>query len=213
MQILKYILITLLLLNITNCRAENKEELKMTNDELDNYSQITLGAGCFWCVEAVFQRLEGVKFVESGYTNGQKINPTYEEVCSGNTGHAEVARVYYDDNKITLEEILEVFFKTHDPTTLNRQGNDVGTQYRSGIYYHNEKQKEKAERVINEITKAKIYDNKIVTEVMQVENYSKAENYHQNYYNNNKNQPYCAFVINPKIEKLEKLFKDKLKKK
>lgn len=213
MQILKYILITLLLLNITNCRADNKEELKMTNEELDNYSQITLGAGCFWCVEAVFQRLEGVKFVESGYTNGQKINPTYEEVCSGNTGHAEVARVYYDDNKITLEEILEVFFKTHDPTTLNRQGNDVGTQYRSGIYYHNEKQKEIADRVINEITKAKIYDNKIVTEVMQVENYSKAENYHQNYYNNNKNQPYCAFVINPKIEKLEKLFKDKLKKK
>lgn len=206
-------LITILIFCFTiSCNADRKEMVEMSKEELSNYSQVTLGAGCFWCVEAVFQRIEGVAFVESGYCNGQVVNPTYEQVCTGTTGHAEVARLYYDESKVKFSEILEVFFKTHDPTTLNRQGNDVGTQYRSGIYYHNESQKEIAEEVITEIEKSKIFDSKIVTEIVAVENYSKAENYHQNYYNNNKNQAYCTFVINPKLEKLEKLFKDKLKK-
>lgn len=195
-----------------SCNAERKENIEMSKEDLDNYTQITLGAGCFWCVEAVFQRIEGVAFVESGYCNGEVINPSYEQVCTGTTGHAEVAKIYYDESKVALSEILEVFFKTHDPTTLNRQGNDVGTQYRSGIYYHNESQKEIAENILKELENSKIFDSKIVTEIKEIDNYSKAENYHQNYYNDNKNQPYCSFVINPKIEKLEKLFKDKLKK-
>lgn len=205
-------LISILIFCFTfSSNAERKEIVEMSKEELSVYSQITLGAGCFWCVEAVFQRIEGVAFVESGYCNGQVVNPSYEQVCTGNTGHAEAARIYYDESKVALSEILEVFFKTHDPTTLNRQGNDVGTQYRSGIYYHNEKQKEIADNILKELEDSKIFDSKIVTEIKAIDNYSKAENYHQNYYNNNKNQPYCSFVINPKIEKLEKLFKDKLK--
>lgn len=202
----------LLFINLTSCNSGNKERIEMSKSELENYSQITLGAGCFWCVEAVFQRLEGVVFVESGYANGDKPNPTYEQVCSGNTGYAEVAKIYFDKNVITIKEILEVFWKTHDPTTLNRQGNDVGTQYRSGVYFIDDQQKETAEFYKQELDKSGIFDNKIFTEIVPLKNYYKAENYHQNYYNDNKNQPYCSFVINPKIEKLEKLFKEKLKK-
>jgi peptide-methionine (S)-S-oxide reductase len=208
------IFILLLVVVFTNSCNSNEKGIKMNKEELklENYSQATLGAGCFWCVEAVFQRIEGVVFVESGYSNGHVNNPTYEQVCSGNTGHAEVARIYFDENKVSFREILEIFFKTHDPTTLNKQGNDIGTQYRSGIYYHNEEQKKIAEEMKDLIDKSGIYSKSVVTEIVPISNYYMAEDYHQNYYNDNKNQPYCSFVITPKIDKLEKLFKEKLKK-
>lgn len=206
------LILLLLFLSITSCNSKNKERIEMSEKELEKYSQITLGAGCFWCIEAVFQRLEGVAFVESGYANGNRPNPTYEQVCTGTTGYVEVAKIYFDQEIISIKDILEVFWKTHDPTTLNRQGNDIGTQYRSGVYYIDENQKEIAEFYKDELDKSGIFTNKIVTEVEPLKNYYKAENYHQNYYNDNKNQPYCSFVINPKIEKLEKLFKEKLKK-
>lgn len=202
----------ILLFILISCEAkENKEEQKMDLD-LSKYEQATLGAGCFWCVEAVFQRLEGVVHVESGYSGGHVVNPTYEEVCGKKTGHAEVARVYFDSKITSFSEILEVFFKTHDPTTLNRQGNDIGPQYRSAIFYHNDEQKNIAEEIKKELADQKIWDDPIVTEISPLTNYYKAENYHQNYYNQNKQQGYCSFVITPKIEKFEKIFKDKLKK-
>lgn len=185
----------------------NKNELN-----LESYSQAVLGAGCFWCTEAVYQRLVGVKYVEPGYANGNIKNPTYIEVCTGNTGFAEVAKIYFDEKVLSYRELLEVFFKTHDPTTLNKQGNDLGTQYRSGIYFINDAQKETALEMRKIIDDSGIYPNKVVTEVLPLENYYEAEDYHHNYYNDNKNQPYCTFVISPKIDKLEKLFKEKLKK-
>jgi methionine-S-sulfoxide reductase len=174
--------------------------------------QITLGAGCFWCVEAVFQRLEGVIKVESGYSGGKTINPSYEEVCTGTTGHAEVVRVTYDPSKINTSEILRVFFLTHDPTTLNRQGADKGTQYRSVIYYETPEQKSTSEEIILELTIEKIWDNPIVTKVEPLQVYYKAESYHQNYFNTNSDQSYCRFVIVPKIDKFTKIFADQLKK-
>lgn len=170
----------------------------------------TFGAGCFWCVEAVFQRLNGVVSVVSGYAGGEVRNPTYEEVCTGRTGHAEVCQITYDPTKITYEELLEVFWKSHDPTTLNRQGNDVGTQYRSVIFYHNEDQRQLAEKYKQELNLAHIYDNPIVTEVMPFTEFYPAENYHQNYYNQNMNKPYCSFVITPKLDKFRKVFSAKL---
>lgn len=170
----------------------------------------TLGAGCFWCVEAIFQQLKGVIKVESGYSGGQVKNPTYREVCSGMTGHAEVCQVHFDPSIISFEEILEVFWTTHDPTTLNRQGNDVGTQYRSAIFYHNEEQKAIAERSKKEYA-TQIWDDPIVTEITPFTNYYPAEEYHQNYWFDNGNQPYCRIVINPKVEKFRKKFADKLK--
>jgi peptide-methionine (S)-S-oxide reductase len=172
---------------------------------------ITLGGGCFWCTEALFQRLDGVDTVISGYMGGSVKNPTYREVCTGQTGHAEVIQVYYNPEKVALSEILEVFFTTHDPTTLNRQGADSGTQYRSVVFYENEEQKALAKRTIEEINQAKVFPNKVVTEVSPASVFYPAEDYHQNYFNLNGNQPYCSVVIAPKIEKLEKLFKDKLK--
>lgn len=177
-----------------------------------NLETITLGAGCFWCVEAVFQRIEGVVKVESGYSGGFKENPTYEEVCSETTGHAEVCQITYDKTKVSFESILEVFFGTHDPTTLNRQGNDVGTQYRSAIFYHTPEQKNIAEKVIQTLNQEKVFSKPIVTEVTEFKKFYVAEDYHQNYYNQNGSQSYCYFVIRPKIEKLQKVFKDKLKK-
>jgi methionine-S-sulfoxide reductase len=174
--------------------------------------RITLGSGCFWCTEAIFQRLEGVNMVESGYSGGHKINPTYEEVCSGTTGYAEVVQVTFDSQKISLYSILEVFFKTHDPTTLNRQGSDVGTQYRSVIFYHSSEQQKLALELINELNNEHIWSNKIVTKVEQFEKFYAAESYHQNYYNNNKNQGYCRFVIVPKLEKFEKYFSNRIAK-
>jgi peptide-methionine (S)-S-oxide reductase len=173
---------------------------------------IVLGGGCFWCTEAVFDRVQGVTDVESGYSNGETINPSYEQVCTGRTGHAEVVRLEFDPQQITLREILEIFFVVHDPTTLNRQGNDVGTQYRSGIYYANEAQKQVAEEVIREIEESKTFRSPIVTEVKPLANYSTAEAYHQDYFLNNPNQGYCAFVVGPKVEKFQKTFAARVKK-
>ena len=164
----------------------------------------TLGGGCFWCVEAVFQRVEGVISVKPGYAGGNVKNPTYKQICTGNTGHAEVAKIEFDTSKITYSQILNVFWQSHDPTTLNRQGNDVGTQYRSVIFFHNESQEEIAKKSKVDADKSGYWDNEIVTEVTLLNNYYDAEDYHDNYYNNNPNQPYCLFVIKPKLDKLEK---------
>jgi|TARA_B100001778_G_scaffold233612_1_gene194588 peptide-methionine (S)-S-oxide reductase len=164
----------------------------------------TLGGGCFWCVEAVFQRIEGVLSVKPGYAGGDIKNPTYKQICTGNTGHAEVAKIEFDPEKITYSQVLNVFWQSHDPTTLNRQGNDVGTQYRSVIFFHDESQREIAEKSKIDANKSGYWDNKIVTEITLLNNYYDAEDYHDNYYNNNPNQPYCLFVIKPKLDKLEK---------
>jgi peptide-methionine (S)-S-oxide reductase len=171
----------------------------------------TFGAGCFWCVEAVFQRLKGVSKVQSGYSGGHKDNPTYNEVCSETTGHAEVCQVTFDPEIISFEELLKVFWKTHDPTTLNQQGADRGTQYRSAIFYHDDEQKEIAESMKAELDSAKVFNKPIVTEITKFDKFFEAEAYHNNYYDNNPAQPYCSFVITPKVRKLETYFADKLK--
>ncbi len=172
----------------------------------------TLAGGCFWCLEAVFDDLKGVDSVESGYMGGKTANPSYEEVCSGETGHAEVAQVSFDQKQVSFKEILEVFFVIHDPTTLNRQGNDVGTQYRSAIFYHSAEQKATAEQVIANMSAAKIYEDPIVTEVVPASKFYVAEDYHQEYFRRNPAQPYCAFVVRPKVAKFRKHFLEKLKK-
>lgn len=172
----------------------------------------TFGGGCFWCTEAIYQRLDGVYTVVSGYAGGKTANPTYEEVCSGTTGHAECIQITFDPTKVSYDEVLKVFWKTHDPTTLNRQGNDVGTQYRSVVFYHNDKQKQTAEKYKVELDKSGAYDKPIVTEITALTKFYPAEKYHQNYFNTNPNQGYCAFVVRPKVEKFEAVFKDKLKK-
>lgn len=171
----------------------------------------TFGSGCFWCTEAVFQRLKGVEKVVSGYAGGHVVNPTYRQVCGGDTGHAEVIQVKYDPAQTTYEQLLEIFWKTHDPTTLNQQGNDYGPQYRSVIFYHNEEQKRLAEEYKKKLDEVKIWKDPIVTEISPFTNFYPAENYHQDYYNQNRNQPYCSYVIRPKIEKLEKVFRDQLR--
>jgi len=176
------------------------------------FETIVLGAGCFWCVEAVFQELEGVVSVMSGYTGGETVNPTYKEVCSGTTGHNEVAKITFDAAVISLEEVLQVFWATHDPTTLNRQGYDVGTQYRSGIYYENDQQKEVAIKSKREIAPL-AWDDPIVTEVEPLGTFYEAEDNHQNYYVLNPNYGYCRAIISPKLSKFRKQFKDKLRKK
>ena len=166
----------------------------------------TLGAGCFWCVEAIFQDLKGVQQVVSGYAGGTVENPTYEQVCSGTTGHAEVIQVTFDPQVISFEDLLYVFWRTHDPTTLNRQGPDVGTQYRSAIFYHSQEQKTIAEKSKEETDAAKLWPSPIVTEITPFRNFYKAEEYHQNYYRLNPNQPYCRMVIDPKVQKFKKEF-------
>lgn len=171
----------------------------------------TLAGGCFWCLEAVYDQLRGVISVESGYSNGHVANPTYREVCSGNTGHAEVVRITYDPSVVSFRELLEVFFTIHDPTTLNRQGADVGTQYRSAIFYHTPEQEKIAHEVIKELTEKKLWRDPIVTEVEPVRNYSVAEDYHQEYFANNAYQPYCQIVVAPKVAKFRKHYFDKLK--
>jgi peptide-methionine (S)-S-oxide reductase len=171
----------------------------------------TFGNGCFWCTEAIFQRLKGVDKVVSGYAGGQVENPTYEQVCSGSTGHAEVLQITYDPAEISYEELLEVFWKTHDPTTLNRQGNDVGTQYRSVVFYHNETQKELAERYKKQLDASDAFSDPIVTLIEPMPEFYPAENYHQDYFNRNGQQPYCNFLIRPKVAKFRKEFQDKLK--
>ena len=171
----------------------------------------TFGAGCFWCVEAQFQLLDGVISVTSGFSGGTVKNPSYKEVCTGETGHAEVCQIVYDPSKISYDELLAAFWQTHDPTQLNRQGNDQGTQYRSVIFYHNEKQKELAEKYKKELNASGAWDKPVVTEISPAGPFYKAEDYHQNYFNGNGEQPYCQYVIQPKVEKFKKVFKDKLK--
>ena len=172
----------------------------------------TFANGCFWCTEAIFKELRGVEHVVSGYAGGNVENPTYEQVSSGDTGHAEAIQVTFDSNIISYNDLLKVFFLTHDPTTLNRQGNDIGTQYRSAIFYHSPSQRQIAEEVKEEIEKEKVYQNPIVTEITPFTNFYPAENYHKNYYEKNPDQPYCQFVINPKLQKFRKQFIDLLKK-
>jgi peptide-methionine (S)-S-oxide reductase len=171
----------------------------------------TLGGGCFWCLEAVFEQLRGVAKVESGYAGGHAAAPTYRQVCSGDTGHAEVVQVSFDPAMLSYREILEVFFAIHDPTTLNRQGADVGTQYRSAVFYHTPAQKQTAEQLIAELSAAKVWDRPIVTEVVPFQAFYKAEDYHQGYYQQNPGQAYCQVVISPKVAKLRQRFADKLK--
>lgn len=177
-----------------------------------NLETATLAAGCFWCVEAVFDDLQGVEDVVSGYSGGHKENPTYQEVCSETTGHAEVAQIKFDPEIISYADLLRVFFSVHDPTTLNRQGNDIGTSYRSAIFYHSPEQRSTAEEIIKEVTAEGIYDNPIVTEVTAFDKFWPAENYHQEYFANNPNQPYCAAVVAPKVAKFRKKFADRLRK-
>jgi peptide methionine sulfoxide reductase msrA/msrB len=181
------------------------------NDSSSNLETITIGGGCYWCVEAVYENLKGVKTVVSGYAGGKNANPTYKEVCTGTTGHAEVVQITYDTAVTNLDEIFKVFFTVHDPTTLNRQGGDIGTQYRSVIFYANEKQKKEGKSIIDLLNAEKVFSNPIVTTLEPLTTFYKAEDYHQNYYQNNKNQPYCEMVIQPKIQKFEKIFKDRLK--
>lgn len=185
----------------------------MPQEKTPGMKTATFGAGCFWCVEAVYERLEGVGEVISGYTGGKTKNPTYEEICTGETGHAEVCQIEYDPKVISFESLLSVFWQTHDPTTLNRQGNDVGTQYRSAIFFHDETQEKLAREYKEKLEKSGAWKNPIVTEITRLGVFYPAEKYHQGYYDRNPNQGYCTFVIAPKIEKLKKVFGDKLKKK
>lgn len=197
----------------TGCSITGKQKVFKSSDkdisQMSDTAKLetaTLGAGCFWCVEAIFQDIKGIERVESGYSGGSTKNPTYEEVCSGKTGHAEVAQITFDPSVITYEQLLTVFFHVHDPTTMNRQGADVGTQYRSAIFYHNDEQKRTAEKVKEDIGKSGLWDDPIVTEITQFTEFYKAENYHQDYYNNNPGNSYCSFVIAPKIKKFYKEF-------
>jgi peptide-methionine (S)-S-oxide reductase len=177
----------------------------------ENLELATLAGGCFWCTEAVFQRLKGVEKVLSGFTGGNIKNPAYREIITGRTGHAEAIQIRFNPTIISFQELLYVFFATHDPTTLNRQQNDVGTQYRSAVFYHSEKQKEIAEEVIQELEEKEIFQNKIVTEISAVKDFYIAEKEHQDFYNQHRQQPYCQFIIDPKIKKLTEVFADKLK--
>jgi peptide-methionine (S)-S-oxide reductase len=206
------------LATFTSCaQTENQNKIMSSDTKISLPAGVetdtaTFGTGCFWCTEAIFQELDGVLKATSGYSGGNVENPTYKEVCEGTTGHAEVIQVVYDPSKITYDVLLKAFWQSHDPTTLNRQGNDVGPQYRSVIFYHNDEQKEKAEKYKAELDKSKAFDNPIVTEISPYSKFYVAENYHQDYYNNNGSQPYCYYVIKPKLEKFNKVFKDKLKK-
>lgn len=205
------------LILLTSCQAkenktkitEFKEPIKMTIEEGKEVA--TFAGGCFWCTEAIFLEIDGVEKVVSGYIGGKTINPTYREVCTGETGHAEAIQITFDPKKVAYEDLLEIFFATHDPTTLNRQGADIGTQYRSEIFYHSEVQKTKAENYIALIEKEKLYSKPIVTKVSAATKFYEAEDYHQNYYNQNKYQGYCQMVIAPKLEKLRKYYQSKLK--
>lgn len=206
----KTIILACMLFTGTLFSQNNTKTKKMTQSNMET---ITLGGGCYWCVEAVYENLKGVKSVVSGFSGGKTLNPSYEEVCSGTTGHAEVVQISFDKNVTSLDEIFKVFFTVHDPTTLNRQGADKGTQYRSVIFYNDEEQKKEAQSIIAELKNARVYENPIVTTLEPFTKFYKAEDYHQNYYANNKSQPYCQMVIQPKLEKFEKVFKDKLKTK
>ena len=202
---------------ISSCAEHKSQQQLMPEEKLTtltsakNTDTATFGSGCFWCSEAIFQRLDGVIKVISGYSGGSVANPSYEQVCTGTTGHAEVVDVIYDPSRISYDELLSVFWKTHDPTTLNRQGNDVGTQYRSVIFYHNDEQRQKAEMYKAALDTSGSWDKPIVTAIEPLKNFYSAEDYHQNYFNNNSRAMYCQYVIRPKLEKFEKVFKDQLK--
>lgn len=203
----------LVIVGCNEVKSQANQEMKNIMSVKDsNYQTATFGSGCFWCTEAIFERVNGVVSVVSGYSGGTVDEPTYKEVCEGTTGHAECTQITFKPEIISYDELLEIFWKTHDPTTLNRQGNDVGTQYRSVIFYHNDEQKQKAEYYKAKLNEEKIWKDPIVTEITNFEKLYPAEEYHQEYYENNPNQGYCAYVITPKIEKFEKIFKDKLKK-
>ena len=205
---------TFLMITLSSCAQQQQKLTDMNNDPIPTglkTDTATFGEGCFWCTEAFFQRLNGVLKVVSGYGGGHVENPSYEQVCDKTTGHAELARIIYDPSKITYDELLEVFWKTHDPTTLNQQGNDVGPQYRSVIFYHNDEQKQKAEHYKALLDKSGAWTKPIITAIEPFKNFYPTENYHQDYYNNNQEQGYCRFVIRPKLEKFEKVFKNKLK--
>ena len=217
-----FLVLLILGIQLSACAQNNNYEQSKTfkkmsdtqSEKKEHKTEVaTFGAGCFWCVEAQFQQLEGVEKVESGYSGGHVDDPNYKQVCSGNTGHAEVCNVYYDPATITYDELLAAFWTAHDPTQLNRQGNDVGTQYRSVIFYHNDEQKQKAEEYKKKLNEEQAFSGPVVTEISPFEKFYKAEDYHQNYYNDNSSQPYCTFVVQPKLEKFKKVFKDKLKKK
>lgn len=194
--------------NDVSNKPNSAEATTKNNNKMDT---AIFGAGCFWCVEAQFQLLDGVQSVISGFAGGSVKNPSYKEVCTGTTGHAEVCEIIYDPAKISFDELLAVFWKAHDPTQLNRQGNDMGTQYRSAIFYKNEKQKELAEKYKKELNASGAWDKPVVTEISPFTVFYKAENYHQNYFNQNGNESYCQFVIQPKVEKFKKVFEGKLK--
>lgn len=228
-MLFRYLLLgSLLSFTFASCAQNKKTMMKETVDASTSLSTApaspgttatesgldtaTFGEGCFWCTETFFQQLKGVKKVESGYSGGHVANPTYEQVCTGTTGHAEVSNIIYNPSVISFDQLLEAFWESHDPTTLNRQGNDIGPQYRSVIFYHNDMQKEKAEQYKQKLNASGAFSRPIVTAIEPFENFYPAENYHQDYYKNNPNQPYCQIVIRPKLEKFRKVFKDELKK-
>ena len=196
----------LIFLPFYNCLGNNNNDLKSLDMQNEHLDTIYFGAGCFWCVEAIFQQVNGVEDVTPGYCGGTTKNPTYNEVCSGKTGHAEVAKIVFNPSIVDLAHLLEVFWKTHDPTTLNRQGNDIGTQYRSAIFFVKDSHKDEVLKFKDELISEKVWDQPIVTEVEKIDIFYPAEDYHHNYYNNNKSQGYCQFVIQPKIEKYKKIF-------
>ncbi len=208
MRNLSIVIVSFLFVIITT-NAQNKKMTKTIKNE--SKALATFAGGCFWCTEAIFEQLKGVSSVVSGYSGGTVKNPAYREVVTGRTGHAEAIQITYNPSEISFIELLDIFFSTHDPTTLNRQGYDVGTQYRSAVFYHNKEQEDAAKAMIDALTEAKVYDNKIVTEVVPFTNFYTAESYHQDYYNNNKSQPYCENVINPKLVKFLKKYTSKLK--
>jgi len=198
----------------TDIKAKEQQTNKITqqNNTMKKQEIATFGGGCFWCTEAIFDELKGVEKVEAGYSGGETDNPTYADICTGTTGHAEVIHITFNADEVTFAELLDIFFATHNPTTLNQQGADIGTQYRSVVFYHNEAQKTATQNFINALESAEVFENKIVTEITAFDIFYKAEDYHQDYYVNNKNQGYCNAVINPKLIKFRKQFKDKLKK-
>ena len=214
---IKLIILILLIGNLCSCGQTSQQTIVKINSiklpvKMTNPDTATFGMGCFWCSEAIFQNLEGVKSVQSGYSGGTKINPTYREVCTGTTGHAEAIQVVYDTTKISYKDLLEVFWSSHDPTTLNRQGADEGTQYRSSVFYHNDEQKNLAEIYKKKLDESHAYPDKIVTEITPYINFYKAEDYHKDYFLLHGEEAYCTHVIAPKVEKFKKVFKDKLKK-
>ncbi|MEE9429982.1 MAG: peptide-methionine (S)-S-oxide reductase MsrA [Melioribacteraceae bacterium] len=201
-----FIIIILFFGLLLNSTSHFAKENKMEDKKL-----ATFGSGCFWCTEAIFQNIKGVSSAISGYSGGAVESPTYKQISTGETGHAEVIQITYNEDEVSYSELLEIFWKTHDPTTLNKQGADVGTQYRSVVFYHNDEQKKLAEKYKNSLELEKVFANPIVTEIAKFDVFYKAENYHQDYYELNKREPYCSFVITPKLEKLKKVFKDRLK--